>query len=162
GETRRPVVVPIVNDALDEENETFTLNLSSASNAVIADDRGVATILDDDDPPLVSIDDVEATEGDSGSTLAAFTDSLHAARGKTVTVRAQTADGTATAGSDYGAVGPVTLTFVPGVTSQTVTAPVFGDTSDEPNETFIVTLTNPVNATIDKGEGIGTIVDDDG
>ena len=54
---------------------------------------------------------------------------------------AQTANGTATAGSDYTAVGPVTLTFPPGTISQTFTVPVLGDLLDEPNETFIVSLT---------------------
>ena len=38
---------------------------------------------------------------------------------------------------------------------------VDGDTLDEANETFSVTLSNPGNATIADGSGLGTITDDD-
>src|SRR5437867_4472088 len=78
------------------------------------------------------------------------------------TVNYDTADGTATvADGDYVAAS-VTVTVLPGVTSQPVTgtdncAPPF-----EPNETFFVNLSNPVNATISDNQGAGTIVNDDG
>src|SRR5262249_512272 len=71
-----------------------------------------------------------------------------------------TADGTAVAGSDYTAAGG-TLTFAPGETTKTVTVAVRGDTSDEPNETFFVYLSNPSGAPIADGQGVGTITDDD-
>ena len=70
-------------------------------------------------------------EGDSGSVDAVFTVSLTRPSSETVTVVAQTADGTATAGVDYTAVGPVTLTFPAGTISQTFTVPVLGDLLDE-------------------------------
>jgi Calx-beta domain len=44
------VNVPIVSDLLKEANETFALVLSSPSNVVLAQDRGTATIVDDDRP----------------------------------------------------------------------------------------------------------------
>jgi hypothetical protein len=78
-----------------------------------------------------------------------------------VTVSFATADGTATAGSDYVATSG-TLTFNPGVTTQTITVNVVGDTTVEPNETFLVNLSAPSNATIATGQGTGTIVNDDG
>jgi Calx-beta domain len=77
-----------------------------------------------------------------------------------VTVQYATADGGATAGSDYQAVGG-TLTFAPGETSKTITVPVNGDRLPEPNETFFVNLGNATNATIADGQGVGTIADDD-
>ena len=49
----------------------------------------------------------------------------------------------------------------PGVTSQTITVKVNGDTTTEPDETFFVTLSAPVNASISKAQGQVTIVNDD-
>lgn len=81
---------------------------------------------------------------------------------KKVRVNYATADGSATAASgDYIATSG-TLTFAPGQTRQTVTVRVRGDTRIEPNETFRVLLSNPTNATIADGVGVGTIRDDDG
>lgn len=111
--------------------------------------------------PSLSIDDVTVTEGNSGTTNAVFTVSLSEAAGRQVTVDYTTADGTATAGSDYQSTSG-TLTFDAGETSKTVTVVVLGDTATESNETFYVNLTNPANATIADGQGVGTIRDDDG
>src|SRR5438876_6853139 len=74
--------------------------------------------------------------------------SLSTASFPTITVNYATADGTATvADGDYVAASG-TVTFLPGVTSQPVAVTVNGDTKSEPNETFFVNLSNPVNATI--------------
>src|SRR5262249_28763163 len=119
------------------------------------------TINDDDTPPSLSIADVTINEGNSGSSNATFTVTLSAASGRTVTVAYATADGTALAPGDYTARNG-TLTFGPGVLTQTFTVPVIGDLLDEGgNETFVVTLSAPVNATIADNQAIGTITDDD-
>ena len=52
-------------------------------------------------------------------------------------------------------------TFAPGQVTQTVTIPVAGDTAVEPDETFVLNLSAPANATIADGQGVGTIVNDD-
>jgi len=78
-----------------------------------------------------------------------------------VTVDFATADGTAAAGTDYTAVDG-TLTFAPGVTEQVVRVPIQGDDAFEPDETFFVNLSNPVNDVIADGQGQGTIGNDDG
>ena len=67
--------------------------------------------------------------------------------------------GSATTG-DYQAVSG-TLTFAPGETSKTITVPVNGDRLGEPDETFVVNLSNSTNATIASGQGTGTIRDDE-
>jgi hypothetical protein len=54
-----------------------------------------------------------------------------------------------------------TLTFAPGSTAQVVTVVVNGDTSVEPDETVLMNLSNPTNATIADGQGVGTIRNDD-
>ncbi len=53
------------------------------------------------------------------------------------------------------------LIFPPGTTSQTINVTVNGDTNFEPNETFFVNLSAPVNATLVDAQGVGTIVNDD-
>jgi hypothetical protein len=111
--------------------------------------------------PALSIGDVAVVEGDGGTVNAVFTVSLSSASTSTVTVNFATANGTATAGSDYTAASN-TLTFTPGDTSETVTIVVSGDTVVEGNETFNVNLSNPTNATIGDGQGLGTIRNDDG
>jgi hypothetical protein len=72
---------------------------------------------------------------------------LSAASDVMVTVDYATSDGTAEAGSDYVAASG-TLTFAPGQMSQTFTVTVNNDTSDEPDETVNLTLSNPVNAVL--------------
>src|SRR5213075_1339900 len=78
-----------------------------------------------------------------------------------ITVGYATSNGTAVAPGDYATTNG-TLTFAPGVLTQTLTVNVAGDATDEPNETFNVTLSTPVNVTIADGTAIGTITDDDG
>src|SRR5439155_7138425 len=96
----------------------------------------IYTILDDDPLPSLSINNVSVTEGNSGTTSANFTVTLSAASGRTVAVNYATADGTATAPSDYVAIPTTTLTFSPGQTTKTITVPVNGDLVDETDETF--------------------------
>ncbi len=163
GETTKTIAVPIIGDTVVESNETFTLNLSGATNATISDSQGVATITNDDltpGLPQLSINDVTKIEGDSGTTNATFTVKLSAASTQTITVNLATANGTATAGSDYTATSG-TLTFAPGQTSKTVNVAIKGDILNEDNETFKVILSNAINAAIADNEGIGTITDND-
>ncbi len=75
GETNKTVTVSVLGDAIDELDETFALNLSSAANASLSDTQGTGTILDDDAATL-SINDATVTEGNSGAVDAAYTDSL--------------------------------------------------------------------------------------
>jgi hypothetical protein len=154
------ITVPVVGDLLDEPNETFTVTLSNASGATIADGQATGTIVDDDPAPALAIDDVSVGEGETGVTVATFTVSLSAPSGQVVSVRAATADGTATAGSDYTA-GAWTVAFPAGVTTQTVKVSVLGDRVNEADETFVVNLTAPVGATLARAQGVGTILDDD-
>ena len=161
GQTTKTVDVIVLGDTLDEDNETFTLGLSNATGATISDSSGTGTIVDDDDPPSLSIDDVTVTEGNSGTVNATFTVSLSQASGKTVGVTAASADGSATQPADYTATGNVPLSFSPGQTSKTVTVVVKGDTIDENDETFTVGLSGASNASISDNSGTGTITDDD-
>ncbi|MCK6549144.1 hypothetical protein L6R52_25100, partial [Myxococcota bacterium] len=160
GTTSLTVSVSVAGDVLDEVNETFFVNLTNPVNATTADAQGQGTITDDDAPPTISIADVTVTEGNAGTVTASFLVTLSAASGQVVTVSYASANGTATSPGDYAAASG-TLTFNAGITSQTVAITVNADTLDEVNETFTVTLSAPVNATLADGSGTGTITDDD-
>jgi hypothetical protein len=159
GTTSLPVNVLVVGDTLDEANETFTVNLSGATNASISDGQGLGTINDNDPPPSISIDNVSVIEGNSGSRTATFTVTLSAASGQTVTVNYATVNNTATNGDYTQRSG--TLTFNPGAVTQTIAIGINGNTSREPDETFFVNLSGATNATIADSQGVGTIVNDD-
>ena len=161
GETTQTVTVPVNADLLDEIDENFTVNLSSAVGATIADGLGLGTIIDNDPLPALSVNDVTVTEGDSGTVAAAFTVSLSVPSGRSVTVGYATANGSAIAPADFTAITG-TLTFAAGQTSQQVTVLVNGDLLDEVSESFFLNLSGPTNATISDPQAVGTIIDDDG
>ncbi len=161
GQTVATFPVTINGDLADEADETFTVTLSNPQNAAIDDGLGQGTIIDDDPLPLLSIDNVSVTEGNSGTVNANFTVSLTGLTNRTVTVAYATANDTAIAPGDYTPASG-TLTFTPGQTSKPVTVAVIGDTAAEANETFFVNLTLPTNAQFADNQGLGTILDDDG
>ncbi|TDT88397.1 chitinase [Azorhizobium sp. AG788] len=163
GETSKQVHVQVNGDTLVEGNETLTLTLSSPTGATIADGSGAGLITNDDVAPVVpsvSVADASVTEGASGITDLAFTVSLSKATTAPVSLHYATADGTATAGSDYVA-GSGTITFAAGETSKVVHVQVNGDTAVEANETLKLILSQPAGATIATGTATGTIVNDD-
>ena len=160
GETEKNVSVPIIGDTRDEFNEEFGVNLSNPVNAALIFPPTVL-IIDDDPLPSLSITDIMVNEGNSGTTGAVFNVTLSAPSGKPVGIQFNTANGTATSGSDYTATSGF-FSFTPGQTSRTITVQVIGDTTVEPNETFLVNLFNVQFATISKAQGIATVLDDEG
>lgn len=180
GQTTAEVNVLVNGDTKPEENEIFFLNLTSAKlvnanadiSSFIVDSQGVATIVDDDGLPFITINDVTKAEGNNGTTIFSFTVSLSEATSRTVKVNYTTADGDDVTGTpdptppanvfdqDYVAQSG-TLIFNPGQTSKTINIVVNGDTNFEPQEVFSVLLSNPDQATIQDSRGIGYIVNDD-
>ena len=69
---------------------------------------------------------------------------------------------TATAGSDYQAASNVILNIAAGSPSASIPVLLNGDTTIEPDETFTLNISSPVNATINGTSATGTILDDDG
>jgi hypothetical protein len=159
GTTTQTIAVSLRGDTTIESNETFTVNLSAATNATVPDGQAIGTIVNDD-LPVLSINNVTVTEGNTGSVTAQFTVTLTPSSSQTVTVNYATANGTGTAGSDY-TTASGTLSFSAGATSRTISVAVLGDALDEDNETFVVNLSGAVNATIGAGQGTGTITDND-
>jgi hypothetical protein len=116
--------------------------------------------VDPPPPPVLSIGDASVREGDRGSSQIQFTVSRSGSSEGTVGVSYRTVDGSARAKSDYKAASG-TLTFAPGVSSQTITVTVNGDRKREPNETLTVELFNAVGATLGDAVATGTILNDD-
>jgi len=160
GQTTGTIAVPVLGEALNEFDETFYVNLVTPTNATIADSQGLGTIVNDDPLPSLSINDVQVTEGNTGSLLMTFTITLSVASGRTLTVNYSTASLTATASSDF-TPSSATITFSPGQLTRTFTVPILGDTISEGNEIFFVNLSTPVWATISDGQGIGKIIDNE-
>lgn len=160
GTTNQAVSIPVVGDVWNEADETFRVSFTNAVECVLGTTQAVVTIANDDALPVFDIGDASVLEGNSGVTAMVFTVTLTPASGRGTSVSYATANGTATAGSDYVATGG-TLNFSAGLSSTTLTVNANGDTLYEGVETFVVNLGTPVNATVGLGTGVGSILDDD-
>ena len=137
---------------------------TTASGTLSATYAGVtrtSTLTVNASPLSLFIGDASATEGASGTTTMTFTVSLSRASTAAVTYNIATADGTATAGSDYVARSLTGETIAAGQTSRTFAVTINGDQEREPNEAFAVNLSGVAGATLADGQAIGTIVSDD-
>jgi hypothetical protein len=149
--------------AIGDFNGDGRPDLAVAGTDYISGEGAVSVLLNDGwtpPPPSLRINDVTVTEGNTGTVAATFTVALFPTNTQTVTVAYATANGAATADSDYRAASGI-LTFAPGEFSKTITVLVNGDRRAEPNEDFSVILSSPTNATIADGHGAGTIMDDE-
>ena len=170
GETTRTVTLTVIDDAVFEGKETFSVVLDSPSQAALGTARVTTTISDDgtqgetDDRPTIAINDVVVNEAGN---YAEFTVTLTGATALPVHVAFATKDGTALAGTDYTATSGL-LTFAPGETTKTIRVPIVNDSPAvyEGAEAFTVELSasadasQPLNARITDPSGTGTIVDD--
>jgi hypothetical protein len=166
GETTKDVQYFVLADEKKEANETATIRVSQPVNVILADSEATLTINDDDITPTLTINDVTVVEGNSGTSQLLFTVSLSAAHDDVVTVDFDSANGTGSnaaisnaAGADFEAVRG-RLSFAPDEVTKTISVPIIGDMFKEGDETFTVALSNPVNATVARGTGIGTIAED--
>ena len=163
GTLTQPVAVPTRQETTDEDDETFTLTLSVPVNAGISDGTATGTIADDDDPPMMSVADADALEGDD----IVFTVTLTAVSGKTVAVGYATYEDTAVEDEDYTSVQvfrepPVGgLKFAPGETEKTVTVATTEDETDEADEIFSFELEDEDNAVLGNDVATGTIRNDE-
>ena len=167
GQTAKTLTVATTEDTTDEEDETFTVTLSNpSSNAALATGATAkGTIEDDDDPPSVGIGRSAGSE--AGGELIPTLE-LSAASEKTVTVTwtASIGSGDTAVAADFEDLSAATGTaeIAPGTESaslRTLHPHVFDDALDEPDETFTVTLSNPVNATLGSDPTATMTIEDD-
>jgi hypothetical protein len=161
GEASKTIPVQVVGDTTQEGNELFTAFLQSPNNVtVVPTGSNYGQIIDDDESFLV-IDNVVLTEGDPGSEhTAVLTVRRFGSLDGPATVNYATQNSSATAPGDY-TLTSGTLTFAPGVTSQTIGIPITADRIRENDEQFLVNLSAAVNATVLDGSGRVSVLDDD-
>ena len=166
GDTEGQFSVDHVDDPIHEHDEMYMIWLSDPTNAVLGTNVVWGTILNDDAPPvpIVSIADATASESDG---FIEFVLDLHEPGLDPATVRYTTlvmhseGDAAASPGDDY-AHTEGRLTIPAGVTTITIPVRIIGDTIDEePNETFLLELSEPEGVTFSKSAAVGSIVDDD-
>src|SRR5207249_1879458 len=128
GETSKDISPAVINDTMDEADETIVVTLSSPTNAVVGTNAAhTYTIQDDDAAPPVQF----ASSGSNGLesvTPASMPVSLSAASGLSVTVNYAVTGGTATGGGVDYTLASGTLTFNPGETSKSISAAIVNDT----------------------------------
>ncbi|PRY20215.1 Calx-beta domain-containing protein, partial [Spirosoma oryzae] len=163
GQTSGSVTFTVVDDNAVEGTETATLTISNPSSGIALGSTVAQTIsiTDNDVAPGLSINDVSANEGNSGTTTFTFTVSLATpAPAGGVSFNYATADGTAKAGTDYVATSG-TGTIPEGSSTITISVLVNGNTTFEADKTFYVNVSNVTGASVSKGQGTGTILNDD-
>ena len=161
GKTTTSIMIDIINDDIVEDAEIFLVEISNPINATIDKNRARATAtIENDDLPSLSIVDATAKEG-AGSIE--FTVSLSEAfPGKAVSFYYETIEiaGGASAGTDYTSdTGRATIDI--GKTTTSIMIDIINDDIVEDAETFMVEISNPINATIDKNRARATATIED-
>lgn len=139
--------------------EDFNIKVYYITGTHTSIEYGLRVIFTPSPSPSLSIANASIFEGNNGYSDMNFTVSL--SQSANATVNYTTSNGSATAGSDYN-VTSGTLTFTSGGSlTQNISVPIAGDTAIEPTETFTVTLSNPIGATLGTSSAIGSIINDD-
>jgi hypothetical protein len=161
GETLLKATVLVNGDRLAESDEIFSIHLSSPDSFIQFLDSAAVGYITDDEPRVYVSDVYSLREGNEGTTAYEFVVTLSQQSEEPVHIQYTTADGSATAGSDYTAVTD-TLTFEPGETFKKITVLVNGDRLHESDETFSVNLSSTDNfAQISDSAAVGYITDDE-
>jgi hypothetical protein len=160
GATTQSFNVQLLSDAVYDPDEDYTISLGTPTNADLGTTTTVkSTITDATGTPAVTITPATVAEGNTGSTPVTFTATLSPSSTQTVTANWATTDGSAKGGADF-VRNSGTLTFAPGVTTQTFTVNILGDTVDEgTGEDFSIDLKATDGTSM--GSQSVTITDDD-
>ncbi len=161
GELSKTLTLTPTSDTTWEPSEDFTLTLSNAVDASLGLATATVTITDDDtrNAGTLALNSTTVTLPESGPAVIMTVNRTGGSDG-TVSVDYATADGTATAPDDYTAING-TLIFLNGETSKTIPLSSIDDATWELSETFTLTLSNAVDATLGLATAVVTITDDD-
>ena len=166
GTTVRFIVFQVIDDWIDESDETVTIEFFAVAGTpagVTFPPTVTGTILDDDTSTLSIAPSRDVDEGDAGVSELAFTVSMDNPSDREVTV-ALDVGGTAESGTDYEVPGPALVTF-PALSwdTQKIAFGVIGDTAAERHETVEVELRDPTGgAVLGTSRATATIRNDDG
>jgi predicted extracellular nuclease len=164
GATTGTATVNVTCDKNAEANETLMVNLIDGPAYNLGAANTADGTITDDDTPVLTITDVSQNEGDSGTSNMVFTVQLdRPAPTGGVSYNYSVASITATAGSDFAAVGTLPGAISAGNTSQQHTVVINGDTDFEDDETFSFTVSGAtqVAAAGNDFTATGTILNDD-
>ena len=150
------VSVTVHGDSVFEEDDTFFVDLTAPSGAVLDDAQGVATISNDDGAPSIDVVDATAAEGENVTLTVTLSNASDAA----TSGDDATSDDTAAAASDYAAAAG-TLTFAAGETTLSLAVTTTADAVNEADETFVLTLSDASGGSLGQSVAVVTIVDDD-
>jgi len=146
GETVKNIEITIIDDGLDEDDETIEVTLSNVTGGQAelgSPAQHTYTIID----PRVSVRfDAESSSSSEDLSPVNIIVRLSFASTDTVMVDYAVTGGTATGGGVDYTLDPGTLTFSPGDTSESISIAVVDDGMTENDETIEITLSNPVNA----------------
>lgn len=162
GESSKPVVVTLTDDAIAESTEGFTVELSNPSGALVADGSGTGTINDDEPTPTVALSVDKPTLLEDGTdSPATFTATLSGASDLAITVDLAFS-GTATLTDDYTRSGAQIV--IPALSlSGSVTVDAVQDALDEADETIVADVDAVSAGATEDGtqQATVTIQDDD-
>ena len=159
GETSKMVEITIRGDLIDEFDERIALLLFDARGAAMGDRMTVVTIVDNDAPPAVSVGDLSSAEGNSGASQFAIPVTVSTVSEKPVTVQYVMGGGTADELDYVRTAG--TYTLPAGAAAGAIPVNVNGDLAVEPDETFLLDISEPANATLGNSRSVVTIANDD-
>ncbi len=149
------VTIDPTADTIVESNETVILTLAAGTGYTIGTTTPVTGTINNDDFSQLSINDITVVEGkDNNAILTVTVDNPNPQQ---ITVNYTTAPINATANVDYTSKTG-TITIAPNTATATISIPLLNDNLNEPDEVFTVTLSNPVNATINPDEAIGQVI----
>jgi Ca2+-binding RTX toxin-like protein len=152
------VIVDPTADTIVESNETVILTLAAGTGYTVGTPNAATGTINNDDTSVtsqLSINDITVVEGkDNNAILTVTVDNPNP---QPITFNYTTGPIDATANVDYtGKTG--TITIAPNTSTATISIPILNDNLNEPDEAFTVTLSNPVNATINPEGGIGEVI----
>lgn len=161
--TSTNLMAQILDDTLDEDDETIVVTLSNCVNCAIDPAHAVHThtITDNDATPTVSIAAAQASIPEAGGT-AHFTVTLSAVSGRSVSVPFSTAGtATATEGADFMYATASPLVIPAGSATGTIDVTIVNDTIDDEGEIVATTLGTPTNATVGTTATASFVIIDD-
>lgn len=161
GDTSAKITIDTKEDNIDEENESFEIEITSNTNVELSKTVQVITIKDDDELPRLSINDVTIDELDNANNPMKFLLTLSNASSKTVTVKLNVDENTTINGVDYERIDNQLITFLPNEIQKEIIVNSIGEYTAEEEESFVLELSSAMNADISKSKGIGTIKDND-
>jgi hypothetical protein len=160
GQTSTTFTVDVLDDAAVEEREFFVVYLTGLTNAAFTTFPQAVGWIEDDDGPMLTIDDATIAEGDAGTTTLRARVHVDRAAATPIRVSYSASNGTALIDRDF-LRSNGTLTFEPGEREKFIEVRILGDRTIEPDETFTISLSAAQGAGNARHTATCTIVNDD-